>query len=936
MSGLAAGTRLGPYEVVGTLGEGGMGQVYRATDTRLDREVAIKVLPAHWADDAAMKDRFDREAQAIASLNHPHICALHDIGEHDGIAFLVMECLEGETLADCLERGPLTVNEALDVAIPILDALDQAHRRGVVHRDLKPANIMLTEAGPKLLDFGIAKTLADAAPNATATGVTSGAVALTAARLPATSLTTPGLVLGTLQYMAPEQLDGLEADARTDIFAFGAVLHEMISGAKAFEGESQALLISSIATSDPEPLSRAQPDAPAALEHAVKLCLAKDPGDRWQSARDLLAALRWIAEGGAAAGGAVALAAGSTGRTRRISALAAVAALVALLLALPAASYLTGASRAVAGEVHYRVGTVPASNPNLVPEGFFALSPDGGRMAWVAAQFPDTPALQVGRVGELSFERFPDTENVTQPFWSADGRAIAFIAGGKLRKVDASGGPPQDICDAPNFYGGSWNADGTIVFGTPAGVFRVSAEGGTPEAVTTTAEGEAGHYWPHFLPDGRRFLYLAWASDAGSRALFAASLDGREPTRVMPLESNAVYTGAGNLLFHREAALYARSFDAGALTATGDPVRIADGIEFSTASGRGQFDAARDGTLAYFEAAASIGRFFSAAETLPFQLVWSDWNGQPGDAVGPPGTYRGVELSPDGSRVALHRHDGAGGDVWVILPDNSLRRITFNPEYDNSAPVWSPDGTDLVYSSHRDGQWGLYRKPADGTGVEELLYESPEPKAPTAWSPDGEYIVFWLQHPQNSGDLWVLPLTGDGEPTPLVATPSDEKHGQISPDGRWIAYASNETVANVYEIYVQPFPSGPGRFQPSTAGGYWPRWGPAGDKLYFLQTIDFPHNNSILSAVDVRAEGDRFEHSLPHEVLDFLAVDVAHAGGEYLTWAIAPDGQRVLVFQRAPLASATEPETLEPGPDDPRPAIGVVIARNWEGGSARR
>jgi len=945
MSALTPGVRLGPYEIVGAIGAGGMGEVYKATDTRLARPVAIKVLPAHWSDDAGMKERFEREAQTIASLNHPNICALHDVGSapaHEigltpeaaggaSITFLVMEYLEGETLASRLEQGALGLNDALDIAIPIADALDQAHRRGVVHRDLKPANVMLTPTGPKLLDFGIAKAVAHA----------SGAEGLTARAL-TTPLTMQGMVLGTLQYMAPEQIDGLEADARTDIFAFGTLLHEMVTGKRAFEGKSQALLISSIATSEPPPLSSVQPATPPALDQVVKGCLAKDPDDRWQTARDLVAELRWIAEGGAASAPVALIPAGPTGRSSWIRVSIVVAGVLAAVLAVPASLYTFGGTGEAAAETRYRLYSPAPTyqfDPVFEENGSFALSPDGRRVAFVG-QSREPTALFVGQVGSVSYMRLPGTDGASQPFWSADGRAVGFVANGVLKRVDASGGPPETICSAPSFFGGTWNGHGSILFGSATGIQRVSAEGGTPEPVTSLVDDESGHFWPSFLPDGDRFLYLSWSAAAGGRALYVTRLGEAGRSRIMAAESNAGYTTAGNLVFHREGTVYAQSVDPSTLAPVGQPQRVADGLTFSKTTGRGLFEVARDGTLAYQDTAVAGGATRNRPETLDLQPTWVDLAGTRPETVGRAGVYRGAEVSPDGTRIALHQHDGTGGDVWVIEPGGSRRRMTFDPTQDNSSPIWSPDGTTLVFSSRRDGKWGLYKVPSNAAGSPELLHEDEVPIVATSWAPDGSRLVFWKQSADTRGDLFVLPLDGEPKPEPVAASPADETHGQVSPDGKWLAFASNETRADQYEVYVQPFPSGAGRYQLSTAGGDWPRWSADGRRLFFLPPIPaletFRHDVFPMSAVDVGASGTALDYGQPEPVIRFYAFDFPHEGGDYPTYAVAPDGQRLLVFQRV------EPQDFGAGgnygADTLFPPYGLTIARHWEAtlGSGRR
>ncbi len=921
MTTLASGTRLGPYAIQEPIGAGGMGEVYKAVDTRLERTVAIKVLPPQWAANTEMRQRFEREAQIIASLNHPNICVLHDIGTQDNHHFLVMEYLEGDTLAARVGRGAMAWDEALTAAIAIADALDKAHRRGVVHRDLKPSNVILTESGPKLLDFGLAKWIAPAASS-------------TASQAPTrTDLTTMGSILGTLQYMAPEQLEGVEADVRTDIFAFGAVLYEMVAGKKAFEGKSRVLLMSAIATAEPEPLSSVQPETPPALEHVVKTCLAKDPAERWQTARDLLAELEWIAEAGADTSlpAPAAAARGKAGRLFR--ALPVLAGLLVAALAAPAFLYFRGAP--VPQELRFRVPISLTAAPALVLSqtahnyagGNFDVAPDG--RALVFASGPSATAVMslfVRPLGSVTPQPLAGTDGAAQPFWSADGRSIGFIAGGKLKKIEATGGPPQDICEAADFQGGAWNAEGTIVLGSSRGLFRVSAQGGKPEAITSLGPDETGHFWPRFLPDGRRFLYTVWTQQATRRAVFVGTLGSKEKTRVMAAESNAGYAAPGYLVFHRTNAVYARRFDSKTLALTGEPVRVAD--EVGSVNGRGRYAVSANGVLAYYQGDAGGGGG-SASDTNDWQYAWTDRGGRTSDTVGPPGPYRGIELSPDGKRVAVHRHEAGGGDIWVIEPQGSLTRLTFDASRHNSMPVWSPDGNRIVYSALKNGKWGLYQTLSTGSVVEELLFESEPLKAPMSWSPDGKRIVFWVQDPKTGGDLWLLPLDGDKKPAPLIATPAIETHGQISSDGKWIAYTSNLTGRN--EVYIQQFPSGSGRWQISNRGGDWPRWRRDGKELLYHAIASAPDAPAVsvafvgpLLAAALTPKGSTLEHATPNEIVRMMALNLPHTGGDYQTYAISADGQRILYPQLVPMGGAATPAGR--GPD---PAIGFIVARNW-------
>jgi len=931
---LLPGARLGPYEIEALVGEGGMGAVYRARDTRLDRTVAIKVLPPEWAGSPEMQQRFDREAQAIASLNHPNICALHDRGPD----YLVMEYLEGETLAERLTRGPLPVSEALNVAIAIADALDRAHGQGVVHRDLKPGNIMLSPAGPKLLDFGLAKYVAPlGAPDGTA------ASPRPTRSTPVTPLTKAGAIVGTLQYMAPEQLDGLEADRRTDIFALGVVLHEMVTGRRAFEGKSQVLLISAIATADPPPISRIQPATPPALDHVVKVCLAKDPDERWQSARDLLAELRWIAGGGADAGlaGEVGAASRGTSRWTRFALAGAVVLLAAT--SVPAVGYFRGEPEP--DRIELRMSANPL-NYSGVPtiQGFFAVSPDGRQIVMRArAEAGSLYSLHVGTLDFLTPRPLSGTDEAVQPFWSPNGREIAFVTAGKLKKIEAAGGPPRPICDAADFKGGTWNADGTIVFGSETGLFRVPAEGGQPVPVTTVGPGEAGHYWPRFLPDGRRFLYLSWSTEASAQALVAGSLDDKTTSRIMPVESNVAYTAPGFLVFRRETSLYAQRFDPVTLKVSGDATRLADAVNRYGATGRAAFDLSPNGVLAFYRDltdTTSMG-MGSLAETREWQLAWVNRTGQEPAIVGKFGVLRGAEVSPDGTRVAVHRHETKGGDVSVIEPNGTETRITFDATQDNSNPVWSPNGQRLVYASLRNGKWGLYQAASDGSGKEELLVESDLPKVPLSWSPDGLRLVYWVRDPKTAGDLWVLPFDGDKKAVAFLATNADERHGQISPDGKWIAYSS--TLFGRREVFVQPFPEGGGRWQISptaNAGAGWPRWSrkEKENELVYHSLGVGPNSTSPVPAtiflgplysVSWKAAGGSFTHDPPRDVVGTYAVEVPHGGGDYHTFSLTPDGQRFLILQTVLTAAQTADDL---GPDPP---AGVTILMHWTKGLKR-
>jgi Tol biopolymer transport system component len=870
---LTAGTRLGPYEIVTLAGAGGMGEVYKATDTRLNRTVAIKILPPLWAADPEMKQRFDSEARTIASLSHPHICTLHDIGREStsspsaaggpAIDYLVMEYLEGKTLAERLERGPLPLEEALKIAIAIADALDKAHSRGVVHRDLKPANVMLTPSGPKLLDFGLAKLKM---PEPAGSPRPSRPIS-----------TSPGMLVGTLQYMAPEQIEGAEADARTDIFAFGALLYEMVTGTKAFEGKNRALLIAAIATLDPDPLSKAQPAASPALDHVAKRCLEKNPEDRWQTAHDLAVQLRWIAQAG---GGAVAEPA--TGRLRDTGAVwwAAAAAVLVFLVGVPAVSYFSSPS--VPEAFQFRIPVTGLSAPDV------AISPDGGTVVLVAAPNPrEPPALFVRPVGSTSFRRLGGTEGASRPFWSPDSRTIAFVDGGRLKRVDASGGAPKDIGEAPGFSGGTWGREGTIVFGSAKGLYSVSAEGGQTAAITTVEKPETGHFWPSFLPDGRRYVFLAWSGDAARRELFAGTLGSKERTRVMAVESNAIYA-SGHLLFHRDSTLFAQPFDAAKLTPSGEPIHIADQIGFTATNGRGIFDVSQNGVLLYFQGGAT-GTGGGRGQVVPSLVFgWKDRTGRNLGQAGEQGTYGDLDLSPDGKFIAITRQDtDAASDIWVIDWERAgvSTRLTTDPA-DDFNPVWSHVGDRVAFTTVRKGNADVYVKNANGLGAETPLLDSPANEFVEDWSRDGKYLAY-KSGPDGLEDIYVLPLSGDDrKPILAVTGPYQKDEPQFSHDGKWLAYTSKES--GTFEVYVISFPAMDQKLRVSALGGGGPpRWRGDGKELLYRSP------DSGIMAVEIKT-APRLTAGIPQRLFTAYA---SPSAGDPLRhqWSVSGDGQRFLL-----------------------------------------
>jgi eukaryotic-like serine/threonine-protein kinase len=870
---LETGTKLGPYEILAPIGAGGMGEVYRSRDTRLDRVVAIKVLPAHLADRADLRERFEREARAVSSLNHPHICTLYDVGEQTGTYFLVMEYVEGETLAERLQRGPMPLDQALKCSIEVADALDKAHRQGVIHRDLKPGNIMITKTGTKLLDFGLAR-LREPGQAPAFTG---------ASTLPtnASGLTVQGTILGTLQYMAPEQLEGKDADARTDIFAFGGLLYELVTGKKAFEGKSQISLMGAILEREPAPISTIQPAIPPAVERIVRKCLAKDPDERWQTAADLKSELRWIADQESprqappTETGAIAPAKPN----RAWMSIAAAASLLSVALAVT----LFLATRPAGEPAAIRFIVRPPDKTNFesgvqdnTGAAAGAISPDGRRLAFTARDAAGKIQLWVRPLDALTAQPLSGTDGAGWPFWSPDSKWIGFFAQGKLKKIDITGAPPQIICDAPNGRGGAWNKGGVIVFapGNPSTLSRVSAAGGEPATLTKLIPGQTGHRLPAFLPDGKHFIYFSLGGSE-TTAVYAASIDSGESRLLFHSDSAALYAPAGYLLFVRQGTLLAQVFDAAKLQLSGDPVRIAEQVLYGAGS-RG-FSISDNGVLVYRTGTADIN----------LQIGVYDRAGKLIESFARPADYRGISLSPDGKRLAVHQHDGNGGDVWVFESSKGpVSRLTFNAMQDNSTPLWSPDGKRIAFASLRNGKWGIYLKSADGTGDEELLVESETPKAPFSWSADGKFIAYSVLDPKTKNDIWVLPLSGDKKAFALLQTPFNEAFPQISPDGKWIAYDSDETGRR--EIYVRPFPTGTGKWQISTSEAAAPLWRGDGKELFFFEGAA---TGGKFIAADIRAVGSSLEHGTPREVFA-TSVAVPSHPVDYEPFAVSADGQR--------------------------------------------
>ena len=886
---LEAGTRLGPYEIVAPLGAGGMGEVYRARDTRLDRTVAIKILGSQLAEDAGLRARFEREAKVISQLQHSNICTLHDVGSEAGTDFLVMEYLEGQTLSEHLRKGPMPTAQLVQTAVEIAAALEAAHRAGVVHRDLKPGNVMLTKSGAKLLDFGLAKPLGitTAAGEPKSQSVFAAAMTMTS---PASPLSTAGTLIGTVQYMAPEQIGGQEADARSDIFAFGMLLFEMATGKRAFEGKTQASVVGAILAVEPPAITTLQPNAPRALERLVRICLAKDPDERFQSVHDLKMELENVAQAPEAS------AVGATPSTRR-ERIAWAAAAIALLLALGLAGVLLFRPSPRAAVISATL--LPPKGVQVAPTEI-ALSPDGTRIAFVGEK-QNTRSLYVRPLSSADAQPVNQTDGAAYPFWSADSQSLGFFAEGKLKKVELATGASVVLADAPAGRGGAWSEDNQIVFTANATgpLSMVSATGGAVSVLTKPPTDNTSHRWPQFLPGGRFLLYWmaanrttgAVSGEPNDKATGAYLLDWktRESRLLLQTDSGAIYAG-GYLLYIWQGNLMAQRLDPARGKLSGAASLVAQKVIFDSDRWIGGFSASGSGLLA----------LISGSQLLPTQLAWVDRTGKELAKIGEPASLYWPALSPDGKRIAFVRDTGHLMSVWTFdLERASKGRFNFE-ETSSQGVVWSPDGKRLTYSL--DPPVGaLLSKDSSGLGQAEKLVESPLPMYPSQWNSDGRTLLYgMLEGTQNGNSLWVY-SAAEKKSTRLPLGGILAGQGKISPDGKWLAYVSRESGAS--EVYVVPFPELNGKWEISTAGGDYPQWNPNGKELFYLSA------DRKLMAVEINTNGG-FKAGIPKAL--FALNLTAFPGYQY---DVSRDG-RFLMNNR------TEQGTAEP----------ITIVTNWTAG----
>ncbi|MEZ4649461.1 MAG: protein kinase [Candidatus Eisenbacteria bacterium] len=890
---LEPGVRLGPYEIQAALGAGGMGEVYRARDTRLDRTVAIKVLLPHLSANESVRQRFEREARSISQLSHPHICALYDVGRENDTSFLVMEFLEGRSLADRLSEGPLRSDETLKYGAQIAEALAAAHRQGLIHRDLKPANVILTPTGAKLLDFGLAKALPEA------TGLSSE---LTAALTMATPLTTAGTLVGTFQYMSPEQLEGQEADARSDVFAFGATLYEMATGQKSFDGKTQASVIAAVLEKEPPAVSSIQPLTPPALSQLVTQCLRKNPQERRQSMHDIALELKWMQDAGSQAGVPAPVRTRRKSRERLAWIVAASSTLVALALAVFLATGFLGRDGSSSGRSPLHAQLVPPEGRILSftsrHPGPPTLSPDGRFLAFATrdASTDAPPILGIQDLETGTVRSLPDARGAGYPFWSPDGTRLGYFAEGALFILDVAEQRRTRICDAPNGKGGSWNADDTIVFAPEAvgPLVAISANGGEPRTVTTVDTTRySGHRFPVCLPGSERFLYMARPRPSDVETpidVLVGSFGEDAPVRLELDATSQVTYLDGSLYYARDLSLFSRRFDVSSASFTGEERLVLDDVASIEGADFGVF------TLAAGRIVYGTGSTDDGMRTL----VWFDRRGRSLGELGEAGRYDRPRVSPDGRSIAVEIDDANTGtrDLWILDAARGLpTRFTFDANSDEFA-VWSPDSREIAFSSDRSGSWAIYVKPVAG-GEARLVAEMPGRNVPTGWSQDGKYLAVTAK-----GDNWIVPLDPKEAPRRFASTDAfTEWGGTFSPDGKWFGFVSNES--GTAELYVTSFPTAGRKFRISARGGQGARWPGKGDELVYVT------EKSEIYRVPVRARQGEIE--VGEEELLFSEPSAREGD-------IAADGQTLLLLL-APNATK-------------RPPLQLIDA--WEGSTASR
>ena len=866
-----------------------MGEVYRGRDTRLDRTVAIKILPSHLSGDPEARERFEREAKSISALQHANICTLYDVGSQNGVSYLVMEYLEGETLADRLRKGPLPLEQVFRHGAEICDGLERAHKGGQVHRDLKPGNIMLTKAGAKLMDFGLAKQAAPVSPSSSS-GLTQ---TLTT---PSHPLTAQGMIVGTFQYMSPEQVEGKEADARSDIFSLGAVLYEMATGKRAFEGKSTVSIAAAILEKEPEPITREQPLSPAALQHVIEGCLAKDPESRWQSAGDVGRQLRWIASSGSQAGVPAPGRRSSRVRERVIW-----GAIAALLLGTSLWLYQSRPPARV-----LRASLLPPPDTAFDFMGDFSgppvLSPDGTRVVFAAHGAKERNAIWVRSLNG-AVEKLAGTEGGYCPFWAYDGRFVGFFADSKLKKIPAEGGPVTVLADAPNARGGAWGKDNVIVYAPDyrGPLWRIGAVGTSVPAQATKMDlsKHSTHRWPVFLPDGKHFLFLATNHSGGNpqqNGIYFASVDDDASKLVLATDSQVQYA-AGYLLFHEQQSVMAQKFDAGSGTLSGEPQPVVNDVQYDNGTWHTTFTATDDGVLLYGPGSSGMA---------DYGLAWTDRNGKSLGSVGDPTSYKGIRLSPDGKRLVVAVGDPLI-DIWVLdLARGTRTRLTFDAAT-HIEPSWSADGQKVAFMVQNGptitAGSTLHAKLANGGGQDELLLAPDDSAVPTTlmwpqWSADGRYLAYQQQSGPTGASVWAMPLTGNRKPFPVVKAESAQgavTYYRLSPDGHWLAYSARDSGRE--EVYVTSFPSGAGRWQVSSDGGIFPVWRGDGKEIFFIGY------DAQLHATETNPGRDEFAVGRTQALFA-----VRYVNPFFAPYDASPDGQRFLVA--FPLTTQSSPLAL--------------------------